>query len=144
MKQNGHNDISAGIREMSRDVRKYVEKRLELFSLSISEQLSFILADSIQQIAGLLLFAGGFYFLWMALGFYLGELLESNSLGFLLASIPLLFGGILFLRIQPAGLTKKIQSDILNKMLESTGQITNELTEHKENKESKEEVEKTG
>ncbi len=144
MKQNGHNDISAGIREMSRDVRKYVEKRLELFSLSISEQLSFILADSIQQIAGLLLFAGGFYFLWMALGFYLGELLESNSLGFLLASIPLLFGGILFLRIQPAGLTKKIQSDILNKMLESTGQIKNELTEHRENKESKEEVEKTG
>jgi len=143
MKQNGHNDISTGIREISRDLRKYVEKRLELFSLTISEQLSFILADSIQQIAGLLLFAGGFYFLWMALGFYLGELLESYSLGFLLAALPLMFGGVLFLKIQPAGLTKKIQSDILTKMMESADQITNELTDHKENKKG-EEVEKTG
>lgn len=128
-------EISEGIKEISDDLRLYVEKRFELFSLSISEQISFILADSLQRAIGFLLFAGGGLFLWMAFGFYLGELLQSNSLGFLIASLPLLLAGFLFLRIHPVSVTKQIQSDILKQMLEAMDMISNEIVEKNENKE---------
>lgn len=128
-------EITEGIKEISRDVRLYVEKRFELFSLSISDQISFILADSLQRVIGFLLLAGGGFFLWMALGFYLGELLQSNSLGFLIASLPLLISGFLFLRIHPASVTKKIQTDILKQMLGAMDMISNENVAKNDKKE---------
>lgn len=128
-------EISEGIKEISHDLRLYVEKRFELFSLSISEQVSFILADSLQRAIGFLLLAGGVFFLWMAFGFYLGELMQSNSIGFLIASIPLLLAGFLFLRIHPASVTKQIQSDILKQMLDAMDMMSNEIVEKNENKE---------
>jgi len=133
-------EISEGIKEISRDVRIYVEKRFELFSLTISEQISFILADSLQRVIGFLLLAGGFIFLWLALGFYLGELLQSNSIGFLLSSLPLLIAGFLFLKIQPVSVTKQIQSDILKQMMDTMDMISLE-TESKNDKSEKREAE---
>jgi len=133
-------EISEGIKEISRDVRLYVEKRFELFSLTISEQISFILADSLQRVIGFLLLAGGFIFLWLALGFYLGELLQSNSIGFLLSSLPLLIAGFLFLKIQPVSVTKQIQSDILKQMMDTMDMISLE-TESKNDKSEKREAE---
>jgi hypothetical protein len=131
-------EISEGIKEISRDVRLYVEKRFELFSLSISEQISFILADSLQRAIGILLLGSGGFFLWMALGFYLGELLQSNSLGFLIASLPLLLSGFLFLRIHPVSVTKKIQSDILKQMLDAMDMRSNEMNAENNKKEKTE------
>jgi len=131
-------EISEGLKEISRDVRIYIEKRFELFSLSISEQISFILADSLQRVIGILLLAGGVFFLWMALGFYLGEVLQSNSFGFLLASLPLILAGILFLKIHPVAITHQIQSDILKQMLIAMDMISIDADFKKDKKEKEE------
>ncbi len=131
-------EISEGIKEISRDVRLYVEKRFELFSLTISEQISFILADSLQRVIGFLLLAGGGFFLWLALGFYLGELLQSNSLGFLLSSLPLLIAGFLFLKIHPVSVTKQIQSDILKQMVDAMDMISIETDSENDKAEKRE------
>lgn len=107
----------SGLKSISDDIRLYVEKRMELFALNISEQVSFILADSIQRLMGILLIAFGILIAWFALSYYLSELVESYSLGFLISSFPLIAGGIIFLKVKPKSITRKIQSGIIHEVM---------------------------
>lgn len=80
-------------RRIAEDLRSYVEKRLELFVLTLLERVTFILADTLQRIIGILLLAGGLLFAWFALSFFLSEWLGSHALGFLVGSLPLILAG---------------------------------------------------
>jgi len=112
-----------GLKGITKDLRRYVEKRLELLVLAISERVSYILADSIQRIIGILLFAGGLFFLWFALGFYLGSLVESLALGFLICSVPLIIAGLIFIRFKPKSITEKIQAGMMHEIILSLDQM---------------------
>lgn len=114
----------SGIVGIGEDLKKYVEKRLELLVITIAEQVSLILADSIQRILGMLLLAGGLFFLWFAAGFYVGELVESYALGFLIVSIPPIVAGILFLKFKPDSVTRSIQAEIVKNFLQSVDETT--------------------
>ncbi|WP_340103074.1 phage holin family protein [Rhodohalobacter sp. 8-1] len=98
------------------DIRKYVENRIELFSITVAEQIAFTVSTSIQKFIGLLFLSFGIVFLWIALGFFLGELLNSQALGFFLASLPLLILGFIFYNRSSKNLEQKIQSDIIEKI----------------------------
>ncbi|MEX2585903.1 MAG: phage holin family protein [Balneolaceae bacterium] len=111
--------MESKIREIIDDVRSYVEKRLELFVLTITERVTFMLADAIQRIVGIFMLAGGIFFLWFAFSFYLSELIGSYSLGFLAGSLPLLIAGLVFVKLQPALLTRKIQDGMLKQFLDA-------------------------
>lgn len=99
-----------------RDLKVYVENRLKLFSITISEQVSAVIAASIQKMMALFLLLAGMLILWMALGFYIGGLVGQTSLGFLIASAPLLIAGFVLYHFRFATIEGKIQADILNKM----------------------------
>jgi uncharacterized membrane protein YqjE len=98
------------------DIRKYVENRIELFSITVAEQIATAISASIQKFVGLLFLSFGAVFLWIALGFFLGELLESQALGFFLASLPLLFVGIILYNRSSKNLENKIQTDIIKRL----------------------------
>jgi len=112
----------SGISGITKEARRYIEKRLELFALSIGEQVSRIVADSIQRLIGILLVTGGLFFAWFALCYYLSDLLGNQALGFLSASIPLLLIGFIFMRIKPNSITRKIQAGILKNFMNSLDQ----------------------
>ena len=101
------------------EVRLYVEKRIELFTLTITEQVSAIAAHTIQKIVGILLITGAAFFAWFALGFFMGELLDNNGLGFLISSLPLFLTGYLFLKRKSLALTEKLQSEMISKTMDS-------------------------
>jgi hypothetical protein len=101
------------------EVRLYVEKRVQLFSLTLAEQLSLIIAHSFQKLIGILLLSGAGFFFWFAVGFYLGELLDSYGLGFLISSIPLFIAGFLFVNKKSKKLTEKIQAELIDKAMKS-------------------------
>src|SRR6056297_929023 len=116
------------------DVRKYVENRIELFSITIAEQIATAISASIQKFVGLLFLSFGAAFLWIALGFFLGELLESQALGFFLAALPLLFAGIILYKRSSKNLENKIQRDIIRKIAINFDQATPSLSEADNNK----------
>lgn len=98
------------------DLKDYVESRIELFSLTVAEQIASAISASIQKFVGMLFLSVGAIFLWIALGFFLGELFNSQALGFFVASLPLvLFGLILYNRTSNT-LEEKIQVDIIKKI----------------------------
>lgn len=104
---------------IGKDFKTYVENRIQLLMISLTEQVSFLLAESLQKIIGVASLAVGFLFAWFALAFYLSELLESLALGFLAAAIPLLLFGYIFSKIGYKPLSKKFQHSLLKKMSES-------------------------
>lgn len=99
-----------------KDLKEYVESRAELFSIAFAEQIAGIISASIQKLVGIIFLSLGAVFLWIALGFYLGDLLDSQSLGFLLSSLPLVLIGFILYRRTSRSLEEKIQVDIIRKM----------------------------
>jgi len=100
----------------ARDLRTYIESRVELLTISIAEQIATAVSGSIQKFTGTLFLGAGGLFLWIALGFYLGELLQSQSLGFLLAGLPLFLIGIVLYNRSSRKMEEKIQAEIIHKV----------------------------
>jgi hypothetical protein len=110
MKRDKHNDqLGERLRSITSDLKLYVEKRIELVLLNTGELISEWMAASIQRVAGALLILGGVSFLLFALAIYLGNVLDNESLGYVLVSLPLLLFGFLFMYLKPKGLLKSIE-----------------------------------
>jgi hypothetical protein len=128
-----------GFKRLSEDVKRYVEKRLELFTLTVSEQVSFILADSLQRLIGILLLTCGLLIAWFGLSYLVSELVGSNSLGFFIGSLPLLIGGLVFIKVKPKFITRAIQSGIIHEVMLSFEDLEKKQQEKKERIEEEEE-----
>ncbi|MFO7798176.1 hypothetical protein [Rhodohalobacter sp.] len=101
-----------------RELRVYVEKRIQLVSVAISEQISLMIAQSFQKLAGLLLLSSAVLFVWLALSFFLGDLLNNTSLGFLIASVPLFIFGFVFMRSSSKKITDRIQAQLISRLMD--------------------------
>lgn len=104
---------------LKQDIREYIEKRVELITLTISEQLSLVVAHSVQRFLGMLILALAFFFLWFALSFYIGELTGSYSAGFAISSVPLFLAGFIFMKRKSKRLTETIQAGLIQKVIEN-------------------------
>ncbi len=110
MKRNKHTDqLSEKLRSITSDLKLYVEKRIELVLLNTGEQISQWMAATLQRVTGALLILGGVSFLFFALAIYLGNILGSESLGYVLVSLPLFILGFLFVYLKPKGLLRQIE-----------------------------------
>lgn len=110
------------LRSITSDIKRYVETRLELMLLHSGEHFSRWIAISVQRTAGAMLLLGGVCFLLVALAIYLGSLLGSNSLGFMIVSIPLLIFGILFMYLKPKSLLEGLQERFEAEVIEAIEQ----------------------
>lgn len=105
-------------KRMTTEVREYVEKRLELFSLTIAEQLSRIMAESFQQVLGMFIVSFALFFFWFAVGFWVGELIGSISAGFAISAIPLFLIGFLLMKKGSKSITEKVQAQLISKVID--------------------------
>jgi hypothetical protein len=106
-------------KSLSEDVRLYIEKRVQLFTLRLAEQLSLIVAHSVQKLIGVLILSGAVFFLWFAFGFYLGEILDNFGLGFALSSLPLFILGFIFINRKSKRLTNRIQAELISSVMKN-------------------------
>lgn len=106
-------------KNLKKDLREYVEKRAELFRLTILEEISQLIAQGVQRVTGLLLLAGAVLFAWFAFAFFLSEWLNSMSAGFALSSLPLFLIAFLFIKTKSKKMTERIQAGVLQRALRS-------------------------
>lgn len=109
--------IGQRIKHITLDLKRYVEKRIELIVINIGEQYARWIAESIQKIAGLIFLFSALVFLLIALALYLGALLGSRSLGFVLVSIPFLICGYLFFNLKPASISRKLRTEFEEELI---------------------------
>lgn len=136
--------LSGKFRQVTSDIKMYIEKRLELTMLNLGEHIAGWMATSLQRAAGGLLLLLGLCFLLVALAIYLGALIGIRSLGYVVVSVLLLLPGILFVYLKPQGLFKNLQHSFEEKFMEAIEQDRKpekkklESTESKHAKEHKE------
>ena len=109
--------ISQRVKHVTADLKRYAEKRFELLVVSAGEQYAHFIASSSLKFAGFAFFFGALAFLLVALALYLGSLLGSLSLGFVLVSLPLLAVGFLLINSKPRSLRRKIESEFEEELL---------------------------
>lgn len=110
-------------RGLGEDLKLYIEKKIQLLLIRITDDISFLLANSIQRVIGILFVFSGALFAWLALAFYLSELWQSNSLGFLAAAIPPFIAGFFIGKYKSFKLSKKIQTIMIKKLLNEIDSI---------------------
>lgn len=106
------------LKSMTAEVRQYVEKRLKLFSLTIAEQVSRIMAESFQQILGMFIMSFALFFFWFAIGFWVGGLIGSTSAGFAISAIPLFLIGYILMNGKFESMTEKVQAQLISKVID--------------------------
>lgn len=99
------------------DFKTYMENRLQLFIIDISEHVAYAFADGVRRFIGITLLAGGILFAWLALAFFLGDVVGNTSLGFLISAIPLLILGLYFSKVESRILVAKIQAGLVSNLL---------------------------
>ena len=65
-------------------------------------------------------------FVWFAFSFLISEWVGSQPLGFLLAALPLLIAGLIFVMVQPVMITRRIQAGMLRQFLEAFENVLND------------------
>lgn len=139
-KEKSSDKMGEHLRRITADLKLYIEKRLELMMLNTGEYVSGWIAASVQRVGGALILLGGIGFLLFALAIYLGELLGSESLGYVLVSLPLLVIGMLFISLKPKGLFERLQQNFEAEVIK----VINQNSEVKKKKlELKDTVDKT-
>lgn len=104
--------------KITSDIREYVEKRVQLLTLTITEQVSRIMAESFQKVLGMFILSFALFFLWFAVGFLIAELIGSFSAGFAIASLPLFVVGFIFLKSKSKSITEKVQAQLMASILD--------------------------
>lgn len=114
--------IGKRLRSISAELKGYIEKRIELMMINFGEETSRMLAQSVHKAVGFALMLVALVFLLFALAVFLGDLLDSPGLGYLLVSLPMLLVGWIFISLRPASVTKKIQGFFESEILKAFDQ----------------------
>ena len=115
--------ISKRFKALSSSLTKYIENRLELSAIESGEHLSVFLANLAHQLSGLVIFSCGLLFILLALGVYLGDVLNSMSLGLVLVSLPLFLLGALFVNMKPRSLTSSLKRVFCDEMFRTMSEV---------------------
>lgn len=111
MREGPAEKIGQRLKTITADLKRYIEKNIELLTLKAGEKIAGIAAQSVQRVAGAIFIFGALVFLLVALALFLGRLLGSLSLGFLIVSVPFLVCGYLLVNLKPRSLTRKLQTE---------------------------------
>lgn len=133
MSDSNRNDLGERLQRLPADIRRIIEKRVELLGIELAEQFSGFFAMIFYRIQGIVLIGIGGILLIVALGFYLGNLLGNTSLGFVIASLPVFLLGIIFLAMKPKSWVRKTRERIFGMMVSKVSMITGSNNEDKSN-----------
>lgn len=111
--------LGSRLKQLSSELRDYIETRIDLLVLNVSDQVTQWISSSIQKIIGFLIIGSGFLFGMIALAIYIGELVNNEALGFAIVSLPLFLIGLILMLSKPFGIAKTIQKQLMAGVLES-------------------------
>lgn len=114
----GSESFSSQFHTLRKDLGAYIEKRIELVLLTLTEPLSKAIAGVLQQSLAVLFFSFGLLFVGIALALLIAEQIGSYVAGFLIVSLPLLLLGFLFYRRTIGGLQRSVQAGMMESLLE--------------------------
>lgn len=111
--------LGSRIKHVTNELKDYVETRLELTFLNVSDRLTYWIGHSVQTVIGYVIFGIGLLFAMTALAIYLGQLLDAQWAGYLIVAFPFIIIGLIFVLAKPKFIARRIQNEMLAELLES-------------------------
>ena len=108
MENEQKNKLGDNITDAVDDVKEYVELRLRLIQLNVTEKVSVALAGIITGGVALLFFSLCFLFGSFAASYLIGEALDSIAAGFGIVAAFYLLIGLIVLKVSKGGLKEKL------------------------------------
>lgn len=122
-------DLGSRIKQITRELKHYVETRIELTILNVSDKLTYIIGQTIQQLFGYTILALGLVFALVALAIYLGDVLDAEWAGYGIVGAPFLILGLIFVTVKPKSIAVKIQAQLLSELIDSVPDKEKEVKE---------------
>lgn len=102
------------LKDVAQEIKNYIEKRVEIYSLEFQERGASVLAAIIGDIAGLALIGLAVLFVLTAGGIGLGYLLDNMALGFALLSLILFLLGFYVFKYKRNKFKTMLKQKIIN------------------------------
>lgn len=109
--------IGPKIKQITNELKSYVETRIELLVLNLAEKGAILFGDIVQAFLSLTVLVSGLMLCIIALSLYLGELLDNSYLGFLITGGFLTFVGLVLILAKPKNFSKKIQNQVMSDVM---------------------------
>lgn len=107
------------VKQISNELREYLETRIDLLVLTVSDKITQWIGHSFQRVLGYSILGLGLMFAMIGLAIWLGELLNNPALGYVIVSLPLLLVGMIFAFSKPMGIAKSVQRQFMAEILKS-------------------------
>ncbi len=104
------------VRKLPSDLQRLVEKRLQLFALTVSDAISDAMTRILFTVMALLIFGVVLLLIVFAVSFYLGALFNDLPLGFLVTAMPLMLIGVLLVLRKPDRVYMNTRRHILDNL----------------------------
>lgn len=117
MASEGDERFGQQVNNISADIRSYIKTQVKLLALTASEHYSKFASKMVFKGACVFLLLIAFLFLLIALAEFIGALLESQPLGYVIvAGLLIIIGGTL-LKLKPKSVSQKIKRELENGIL---------------------------
>ena len=123
--------LAKRLRIISVDLKLFVEKRIQLAMLNVGEHFSAWIATASQTITAAVILLLGLCFLLVALAIFLSNLLEIESIGYVIVAAMLFIVGFCFLYFKPMGMFKKLQQHLESEVIDAVNKTTGEIEQKK-------------
>ncbi|MEX0681088.1 MAG: phage holin family protein [Balneolales bacterium] len=120
------------LKKLPGELKALIEKRIELFTIEVGERITNLIAHAFYRLSGIILLALGLILILFAASNFIGGLLESEALGFLVVAIPVLLLGILLFIRRPRFLVKATRDKMLTHFLKDLSEQLNSIDTEEE------------
>jgi hypothetical protein len=123
--------VTRHLRQITVELKLFVEKRIQLMMLNVGEHFSGLIASASQVLSGAIILFLGLCFLLVALAIFLSNLLEIESIGYVIVAALLFIVGFCFLYFKPMGVFKKLQLRLESEVIEVVNKTAGEIEQKK-------------
>lgn len=129
MNSSDYDSLAENLGKLPGEFKALIEKRIELFTLETGERISRLIANAIYRFTGILFISLGLILILFAASNFIGSLLDSDGLGFVIVATPILLIGLLLFYRRPRTMVIATRDKMLHQFMKDFSEQLSDITE---------------
>ncbi len=131
-----YDSLLKNLKKLPGELKTLVEKRIELFTLEMGERITGVIAHAVYRITGIVFLGLGLILILFAASNFVGELLDSEGLGFIVVAAPVLLIGLMFFFRRPRSMVNATRDKMLHQFMKDLAEQLGSIEMDESSKES--------
>lgn len=117
MSPEDYDSLAENLKRLPGELKSLVEKRIELFTLEVGERITGVIAHAIYRMTGIVFLGLGLILVLFAASNFVGDLLDSEGLGFVVVAAPVLLIGLIFFYRRPRSMVSATRDKMMHQFM---------------------------